>query len=280
MAEKKTNPFEKLSKTAATTKDKPAADEKSTTSEKAAPKKDMSAVKANVKASRKEEDAPAVLEDDTEELDEEVDTEEVDSEDTDDVDEDDVPVVDPDEEIVTKRPAEEQKPLTKREAREAAEYDEAELKQRQSAAETAARSESKSTAVEGSEDGLVEAEGKGKNRKTRRTAAQVEAEAAEREARLQEQIDMLSQKLDSKADTVDISVVKDRVVLEDGKGGNVRVVGNGRTLANDDWRATVDGLRLLLGRSSTQSTQQFQLPISLIPSLAELLSNISEITES
>lgn len=114
---------------------------------------------------------------------------------------------------------------------------------------------------------------------TRRTAKQVEEEAAAREAALQEQIDALKSALEKKADVADIGVVQDRVVLEGGVGGDVRVVGNGRTLANDDWRATVDGLRLLLGRASSQSTQQFQLPVTLVPSLAELLSNLAEIQE-
>ena len=116
-------------------------------------------------------------------------------------------------------------------------------------------------------------------RSTRRTAAQVEREAAEREARLQEQIDALKAQVDGKADASEITVLQDRVVFEDGVGGDVRVVGNGRSLVNDDWRCTVDGLALLLGRSSSQATQQFKLPLSLVPSLAELLSNVDEITE-
>ena len=116
-------------------------------------------------------------------------------------------------------------------------------------------------------------------RSTRRTAAQVEREAAEREARLQEQIDALKAQVDGKADASEITVLQDRVVLEDGVGGDVRVVGNGRSLVNDDWRCTVDGLALLLGRSSSQATQQFKLPLSLVASLAELLSNVDEITE-
>lgn len=114
---------------------------------------------------------------------------------------------------------------------------------------------------------------------TRRSAKQVEEEAAKREAKLQKQIDELKAALEKKADTADIAVVKDRVILEDGAGGNLRVTNGGRSLVNDDWRATVDGLRLILGRSSTQSTQQFQIPVSLVGSLAELLSNVSEIQE-
>lgn len=113
----------------------------------------------------------------------------------------------------------------------------------------------------------------------RRTAKQVEEEAAEREAKLQEQIDELKRSLEGKADSLDIGVVQDRIVLEGGVGGDVRVAGNGKSLANDDWRATVDGLALMLGRSSTQSTQQFKLPLVLIPSLVELLGELSEITE-
>lgn len=115
----------------------------------------------------------------------------------------------------------------------------------------------------------------------RRTAAVVEAEAAEREAALQRQIDEMKAALAGKADAADVpvTVVRDRIVLEGGQGGDVRVVGDGRTLVNDSWRATADGLRLLVGRSSAQSTQTFQFPISLVPALAELLSNIEEITD-
>ena len=110
--------------------------------------------------------------------------------------------------------------------------------------------------------------------RTRRTAKQVEEEAAAREAALQAQIDALKQAIEGKADAAEISVKADEVLLEGGAGGDVRLVADGRTVVNDDWRATVDGLRLILGRSSMQSTQQFILPLSLIPSLAELLGEV------
>lgn len=114
----------------------------------------------------------------------------------------------------------------------------------------------------------------------RRTAKQVEEEAARRERAMQEQIDALKKALEGKADVSDISVVADRVVLEDGIGGDVRVIGGGKSLVNNDWRATaVDSLRLMVGRANTQSTQQLALPITLVASLAELLSNVDEITE-
>lgn len=114
---------------------------------------------------------------------------------------------------------------------------------------------------------------------TRRTAKQVELEAEEREAKLQRQIDELSAKLSGKADSAEITVLQDRVVLEDGVGGDVRVVGGGKTLVNNDWRCTIDGLRLILGRASNQSTQQFQIPATLVSSLAELLANVTEIQD-
>lgn len=114
----------------------------------------------------------------------------------------------------------------------------------------------------------------------RRTAKQVEEEAARKEKAMQEQIDALKKALEGKADVSDISVVADRVVLEDGIGGDVRVIGGGKSLVNNDWRATaVDSLRLMVGRANTQSTQQLALPITLVASLAELLSNVDEITE-
>lgn len=116
---------------------------------------------------------------------------------------------------------------------------------------------------------------------TRRTAKQVEEEAAAKQAELEAQIEALRVALEGKADmaVLDIGIVKDRVVLEGGEGGDVRVVGAGKTLVNDDWRCTADGLRLILGRSSMQSTQQFHIPLSLVSSLAELLSNVTEIQD-
>ena len=129
----------------------------------------------------------------------------------------------------------------------------------------------------------IDTEGKAEAPKkaTRRTAKQVEEEAAAKQAELEAQIEALRVALEGKADmaVLDIGIVKDRVVLEGGEGGDVRVVGAGKTLVNDDWRCTADGLRLILGRSSMQSTQQFHIPLSLVPSLAELLSNVTEIQD-
>lgn len=116
----------------------------------------------------------------------------------------------------------------------------------------------------------------------RRTAAQADAEAQEREAALQAQIDELKAQMQSKADAGDIGIVPDRIVLEaeEGQeGGALRVVGGGRTLVNDDWRATVDGLQLLVGRASHQASSTLRLPITLVESLGVLLSNVGEITE-
>lgn len=144
-----------------------------------------------------------------------------------------------------------------------------------------AETEEEDSGDEDDTDNAAAPEAPAKAAPKRRTAAVVEAEAAAREEALQAQIDEMKAQLAGKANLTDIAVtvVRDRVVLEDGVGGDVRVVGDGRTLVNDDWRATADGLRLLVGRSSAQSTQTFQFPLSLVPALAELLSNISEITE-
>ena len=163
-----------------------------------------------------------------------------------------------DDEIVTEAGAEEETPKTAEDVADEVNVTEQRAKQAGAAAESA------------EED---------KPKRTRRTAAQVEAEAAEREAALQAQLDELRKAIAGKADAADIEVLQDRVVLEGGQGGDLRVVGNGKTLANDDWRATIDGLRLILGRASSQATSTIQLPVSLVPSLAELLSNIDEITE-
>lgn len=162
------------------------------------------------------------------------------------------------DEIVTEAGAEEETPKTAEDVADEVNVTEQRAKQAGAAAESA------------EED---------KPKRTRRTAAQVEAEAAEREAALQAQLDELRKAIAGKADAADIEVLQDRVVLEEGQGGDLRVVGNGKTLANNDWRATIDGLRLILGRASSQATSTIQLPVSLVPSLAELLSNIDEITE-
>lgn len=116
---------------------------------------------------------------------------------------------------------------------------------------------------------------------TRRTAAQADAEAKEREEALQAQIDELKAQMGSKADAAEVGIVSDRVVLEADEaeaGGQLRVVGDGRTLVNDDWRATVDGLRVLVGRSSQQASSTLQIPLSLVKSLGVLLGQIDEVT--
>lgn len=94
---------------------------------------------------------------------------------------------------------------------------------------------------------------------------------------LKEKVAELEAKLASKADKADIQVVRDEVLSEDGPGGVTRLVGGGKTLVNDNWRLTVDGLRVLVGRSSTQATTHFQIPVSLVESLQDLLTHIEKI---
>ena len=115
---------------------------------------------------------------------------------------------------------------------------------------------------------------------TRRTAKQVEEEYQAKQAELEAQIAKLTARIESGEVGGGVEVVRDRVVLEDGVGGDLRVVGASRTLVNDDWRATVtDGIKLVVGRSSAQATNSFVIPVSLAKSLGELLAEIDEIAE-
>lgn len=115
---------------------------------------------------------------------------------------------------------------------------------------------------------------------TRRTAATVEAEAAERESKLQAQIDELRAKVSGvEGAQVEFGLVRDVEVGEGESGGTIRQVGDGRTLVNNDWRVTKDGLRLLVGRNSSQAYATFQVPIVLGGSLAELLAHLDTIAE-
>lgn len=115
---------------------------------------------------------------------------------------------------------------------------------------------------------------------TRRTAKQVEEEYKAKQAELEAQIAKLTARIESGDVEGGVEVVRDRVVLEDGVGGDLRVVGASRTLVNDDWRATVtDGIKLVVGRSSAQATNSFVIPVSLAKSLGELLAEIDEIAE-
>lgn len=115
---------------------------------------------------------------------------------------------------------------------------------------------------------------------TRRTAKQVEEEYQAKQAELEAQIAKLTARIESGDVEGGVEVVRDRVVLEDGVGGDLRVVGASRTLVNDDWRATVtDGIKLVVGRSSAQATNSFVIPVSLAKSLGELLAEIDEIAE-
>lgn len=115
---------------------------------------------------------------------------------------------------------------------------------------------------------------------TRRTAKQVEEEYQAKQAELEAQIAKLTARIEGGAVEGGVEVVKDRVVLEDGAGGDLRVVGASRTLVNDDWRATVtEGIKLVVGRSSAQATNSFVIPVSLAKSLGELLAEIDEIAE-
>ena len=115
---------------------------------------------------------------------------------------------------------------------------------------------------------------------TRRTAKQVEEEYQAKQAELEAQIAKLTARIEGGDVGGGVEVVRDRVVLEDGVGGDLRVVGASRTLVNDDWRATVtDGIKLVVGRSSAQATNSFVIPVSLAKSLGELLAEIDEIAE-
>lgn len=115
---------------------------------------------------------------------------------------------------------------------------------------------------------------------TRRTAKQVEEEYQAKQAELEAQIAKLTARIESGNVEGGVEVVRDRVVLEDGVGGDLRVVGASRTLVNDDWRATVtEGIKLVVGRSSAQATNSFVIPVSLAKSLGELLAEIDEIAE-
>lgn len=115
---------------------------------------------------------------------------------------------------------------------------------------------------------------------TRRTAKQVEEEYQAKQAELEAQIAKLTARIEGGEVEGGVEVVKDRVVLEDGAGGDLRVVVASRTLVNDDWRATVtDGIKLVVGRSSAQATNSFVIPVSLAKSLGELLAEIDEIAE-
>ena len=115
---------------------------------------------------------------------------------------------------------------------------------------------------------------------TRRTAKQVEEEYQAKQAELEAQIAKLTARIESGDVEGGVEVVRDRMVLEDGVGGDLRVVRASRTLVNDDWRATVtDGIKLVVGRSSAQATNSFVIPVSLAKSLGELLAEIDEIAE-
>ena len=115
---------------------------------------------------------------------------------------------------------------------------------------------------------------------TRRTAKQVEEEYQAKQVELEAQIAKLIARIEGGNVEGGVEVVRDRVVLEDGVGGDLRVVGASRTLVNDDWRATVtDGIKLVVGRSSAQATNSFVIPVSLAKSLGELLAEIDEIAE-
>ena len=115
---------------------------------------------------------------------------------------------------------------------------------------------------------------------TRRTAKQVEEEYQAKQAELEAQIAKLTARIEGGEVEGGVEVVRDRVVLEDGVGGDLRVVGASRTLVNDDWRATVtDGIKLVVGRSSAQATNSFVIPVSLAKSLGALLAEIDEIAE-
>lgn len=114
----------------------------------------------------------------------------------------------------------------------------------------------------------------------RRTAKQVEEDAEQERTALQAQIDELKRALSGKQDNLDVVGNSDRVIGESEHGGDVRVIGDGLTIANDDWRATKSGLMLQIGRASAQARATFGVPVSLVKSLRELLSHFDEIEEA
>lgn len=115
--------------------------------------------------------------------------------------------------------------------------------------------------------------------KPRRTATVVQQEADAKIAALQAEMDAMRRQMESQSEALEIGVVKDKVLLEDGVGGDLRIAGGGKSLLNNDWRATADGIRLIVGRSSAQSTQSFQIPVSLVKSLSELLAHVDAIID-
>lgn len=71
--------------------------------------------------------------------------------------------------------------------------------------------------------------------------------------------------------------VGDEVVATGGAGGQIRLAGEGRTLISDDWRITHDGLSFRIGRTGMDVSNSFQIPVSLVPSLSEILAEIPQI---
>ena len=71
--------------------------------------------------------------------------------------------------------------------------------------------------------------------------------------------------------------VGDEVVATGGAGGQIRLAGEGRTLISDDWRITHDGLSFRVGRTGMDVSNSFQIPVSLVPSLSEILAEIPQI---
>lgn len=114
----------------------------------------------------------------------------------------------------------------------------------------------------------------------RRSVKQVEDEAAEREAAMQKQIDELRAKVEGSTVAGAVDVIQDRTVTEGEFGGEIRVIGDGKTLVNDDWRLTKSGLVVHVGRASAQARNTFVIPLELVDSLGELLTQIAEIKEA
>lgn len=103
--------------------------------------------------------------------------------------------------------------------------------------------------------------------------------AAQERDLLAKQVEELKAALEAKVDAADIKIFRDEIIAEGGVGGQTRLVGNGRTLVNKDWRLSIDGLRVLVGRSSMQAQTHFQIPVSLVESLADLLGHFDKIRD-
>lgn len=105
------------------------------------------------------------------------------------------------------------------------------------------------------------------------TAAQERDELRSEVAQLKEALSKLTPETVTRTG----GLVGDEVVATGGAGGQIRLAGEGRTLISDDWRITHDGLSFRIGRTGMDVSNSFQIPVSLVPSLSEILAEIPQI---